>query len=243
MAVGPLLSSNLCTKTKNMTNDAEQLSTFNVDQLQGLGLVVLSQAGFDPANLSQDDLERIQADPALQSAAVLAGVLPMKKLSADMLIDMAQKDPILFTEITDAARAECRYRGKMVAFCLMANDGLELEPQDATLLEELLLDSPVETLQIVLAASLCTSRKDLAEKRLRALKKCSDVERRWILEYACLYVMLDDDKTFAEAEEKVGAFFNDSLPLTLNRLFAWEQVREECRAGMRSASPVSRTLN
>ena len=100
-----------------MTNDAEQLSTFNVDQLQGLGLVVLSQAGFDPADLSQDDLERIQADPALQSAAVLAGVLPMKKLSADMLIDMAQKDPILFTEITDAARAECRYRGKMVAFC------------------------------------------------------------------------------------------------------------------------------
>lgn len=199
----------------------------------------LRDYGFDPDHLTPED---VQGSRKLYLLGILAGAFEPAAESLETFVLEAEKDPVLWTEISDEAREACRKRAQLVAYLFMGNEwGLSAEDMKVAQALVDLYGSVEDTVHVLLSTSPSLSKAELLAGKQTPP---SDAERLWVDEYAAQVAMVKP-KDWEWTVEEVDKFFHDGQPFTCARMIAYSQAYIE---GVKDVNEVkdttfSRTLN
>lgn len=199
----------------------------------------LRDYGFDPDHLTPED---VQGSRKLYLLGILAGAFEPAAESLETFVLEAEKDPVLWTEISDEAREACRKRAQLVAYLFMGNEwGLS---SDDIKLAQALVDfhgSVEMTVKALLKSSPLLSRIEMLNG---AATPATEAESLWVDEYVAQLTMVTAED-WDETQALVAKFFHDGQPFTCARMIAYSQAYIE---GVKDVNEVkdttfSRTMN
>ena len=200
---------------------------------------ILCEYGLDPDHLT---LEAVKGNRKLYLLGVLAGVFEPESESLVKLILEAEKDPVLWAEISDKNREACWKRSLLIAYFMLGSvRGLS---SDDIKLAQALVDfhgSVEMTVKALLKSSPLLSRKEMLNG---AATPATEAESLWVDEYVAQLTMVTAED-WDETQAAVAKFFHDGQPFTCARMIAYSQAYIE---GVKDVNEVkdttfSRTLN
>lgn len=176
---------------------------------------ILREYGLDPDHLTPED---VKGNRKLYLLGVLAGVFEPEHESLVALILEAEKDPVLWAEISDEDRAACWKRALLIAYFMLGSER-GLSPDDIKFAQALVeLHGSVEkTLRALLKSSPLLSRKELLDG---VATPATEAESLWVDEYVAQLTTVTAEE-WDETQVAVAKFFHDGQAFTCARWVAY----------------------